>query len=521
MASSDPKPNDRILPFHDKIVTKLKPSLLYYVYNPSDPLALHSAESLPSRETQILDVIKTYAEHRPLGHYCYDLEMPLMLSPEGSPMSCRETLEEFEPVNAHFSAQVHALFNALKACEDSTTESNIPILHKDGLNLCIKLGLQSYDIGLECWHRTLHSRRLFLTNAAALPALSSVTKLEIDTDHSYEISFDRTRPVSLRVPLELTLRLPALQELDCSWLWERTLVPFESPELRRYTREWEGPWRDSRHEFARAVDELHEQIPISLRKARIYFWKSRYAFNEDQGIAMPNLVYPADEDPISAGLRTLTSHLEELDLRAFLTPDLFKSPVQWPRMRHLRIEFHPCRPDGSWYFVGPRDENPHPEGFEVTDDHYPPTSPNKEDEELDEEWDQNWAGTDDHLPDMFRTEPLADRIEPLLSAFAIALKDMPALEEAALFTQLSWTPSEERLAQYGDEAPYDAEYGGRRWGLRYVPGKDGVDGLVEWQVGAWRPHEDVIKLFEDLGSDGKVKMVWKPFDFMNWCGDYK
>lgn len=90
------------------------------------------------------------------------------------------------------------------------------------------------------------------------------------------------------------------------------------------------------------VDELHEQIPMSLRKATIWFWKPRYTFRDDQGIAMPNLVYPADEDPASAGLRTLASHLKEPDLRAFLTPDLFKTPVQWPRIRRLHIEFHPC-----------------------------------------------------------------------------------------------------------------------------------------------------------------------------------
>ncbi|KAH7142791.1 hypothetical protein B0J13DRAFT_585496 [Dactylonectria estremocensis] len=216
---------------------------------------------------------------------------------------------------------------------------------------------------------------------------------------------------------------------------------------------------------------------------------------------MPNLISPVDEDPVSVGMRTIASYLEELDLRAFLTPDLFKAQVQWPRMRRLRIEFHPCRPDGCWYFVGPRGENPNPEGFEITHQHYPPTSPNEDDDELDEEFTENLDDTDSRLPDMFRTEPLADNIEPLLSAFATVLKGMPALEEAELFTHISWNPSEERLAEYGDEAPYDAEYGGRRWGLRYVPGKDGVEGLVEWQVGEWRPHEGIIKLFEGLGGE--------------------
>ncbi|KAH7141920.1 hypothetical protein EDB81DRAFT_653579 [Dactylonectria macrodidyma] len=447
------------------------------------------------------------------------MKMPLILNREESPLLCRETSEEFEPINADFSAQVHALFNALKACEeDSNTEAGRPRFPEGGLDLGIIIGLQSYDIGLECWHRSFHSRRLSLVGASSLSQVSCVTKLQIAADDGYEVSFDCTRPVSLRVPLELALKLPALQELDCPWLWEQTMVPFESPALRSYSRVWEGPWRDSRHEFGRAVEELHEQMPSSLRKARIWFWKPRYAFGDDQTVAMPNLISPADKDPVSSGLRTIASHLEELDLRAFLTHDLFEAPVQWPRLRRLRIEFHPCRPDGCWYFVGPRGENPNPEGFEITDEHYPPTSPNEYDNEVDEEFDENWGEPDSHLPDMFRTEPVPDKIEPILSAFATALKGMTALEEAELFTHISWGPSEERLAEYGNEAPYDADYGGRRWGVRYVPGKDGVEGLVEWQIGAWRPDKGVIKLFDDLGGGSEVKMVWKLFEFMNWRG---
>jgi hypothetical protein len=74
------------------------------------------------------------------------------------------------------------------------------------------------------------------------------------------------------------------------------------------------------------------------------------------------------------------------------------------------------------------------------------------------------------------------------------------------------------LAEYGDEAPYSSEYGGHRWGLKYVPGKDGTEGLVEWQVGAWRPQESVMKLFENLGGDNKLRMVWKEFEFLDWTG---
>lgn len=42
---------------------------------------------------------------------------------------------------------------------------------------------------------------------------------------------------------------------------------------------------------------------------------------------MPDLVRPAGADPVSLGLRALAARLEELDVRALVTPDLFRSPV--------------------------------------------------------------------------------------------------------------------------------------------------------------------------------------------------
>ena len=82
-------------------------------------------------------------------------------------------------------------------------------------------------------------------------------------------------------------------------------------------------------------------------------------------------------DPVSLGLRDLGSRLEELDICALITPDLFPSGgdgLPWPQMRHLKVEFHPCSPDGSWYFSGPRGEDPHATGFVITrEEHYPPS----------------------------------------------------------------------------------------------------------------------------------------------------
>jgi hypothetical protein len=112
-------------------------------------------------------------------------------------------------------------------------------------------------------------------------------------------------------------------------------------------------------------------------------------------------------------------------------------------MRHLHVEFHPCAPNGSWYFSGPRGEDPYATGIAITrEEHYPPGQ--EDDDEthklmLDEE-DKYWGDAPDmydlRQPDIFRICPIAERINPLLLAFALSLQRqmIPSLQEAELFT---------------------------------------------------------------------------------------
>lgn len=53
-----------------------------------------------------------------------DAEMPLLLNPPAAPLACREPPAEFEAVNAHFSAQVHAFFSALHDLEDMSDKKS-------------------------------------------------------------------------------------------------------------------------------------------------------------------------------------------------------------------------------------------------------------------------------------------------------------------------------------------------------------------------------------------------------------
>ncbi|OTB02453.1 hypothetical protein M426DRAFT_13429 [Hypoxylon sp. CI-4A] len=481
-----------------------------------------------SKEAIFNSLLEYVQRGRGLGDYAYDLNMPLLFNPEESPLPCRETPAEFAAINLSFSSQIHALFEALRDLESlSGREGNVEeadeYIRKDGIICIIRINNQSLDRFPDCLHRNFHSRRLSILDIATLPQLGRVTGLRLfpARDYGNSIDFENARPVSLRLPLELVTRLPALRRLDCPWLWERMPIAFRLRTVRHFTRPWEGPWRDERHEFGKAVQELHEHMPPSLVSARLWFWKpSAFYTDEDQAIEMPDLVRPNGADPFSLGLRTVASHLEQFDLRAFLTPDLFRAPVTWPRMKHLRVEFHPWCPDGTWYFVGPHGENPHPDGgFEITrEQHYPPVAQNEQDDKMDEEYvdDEGTEEEEERRTDMFRTEPLPSKINPLLLAFSDALRGMPVLEEAELFAYLAWQPSEERRRAYenSDEAPYNQNRAIYRWGVSYTPGKNGSTGLLTWQVGSWRPQEDVIRSFEAFGNEGReLEIKWTPFEF--------
>jgi hypothetical protein len=275
-------------------------------------------------------------------------------------------------------------------------------------------------------------------------------------------------------------------------------------------------------------------LPSSLTKARLCFWKPHPQGDAfDQAAQMPDLVGASSEfegmDPLSLGLRGLGSRLEELDTRALITPDIFPSGVDstsWLHMRHLKVEFYPCAPDGRWYFSGPRGENPHATGFTITrEEHYPPGQ--EDDEEmhvlLSDEEEENTSGEELYIlrqTDMFRTLPIAEHINPLLLAFASSLRQkMPSLEDAELFTWLTWRPSEERAQEYegSDDAPPLAEDQTImfRWGVRYDAPKGDGKGKVTWQVGEdWRPADEIMKAFEDLvGGDGE-NIEWEAFEFV-------
>jgi hypothetical protein len=465
-----------------------------------------------------------------------------------------------------------------------------PLIHPTlGLRAEIFIERQRFNIPLDCGHRSNHIRRLTVLNPATLPLLNRVTSLHVPPGHHYSYhdgSMACVRPLSFGTLFDLAARLPYLRELKFHWLWESFPIAFESRALRVLARVWAGPWRESRVEFARAVRRALPLLPPSLTRARLWFWRP-YSYGDefDQAAQMPDLVntsalslsssttaaaefkdttaavsldYAAQMpglvealslsslpplspsssttsefngvDPVSLGLQALGGRLEELDVRAVITPDLFPSgddSTPWPSMRHLKVEFYPCAPDGRWYFSGPRDENPCPTGFAITrEEHYQPGLEDHEELqnllwEEDDEMDHKGEGLDSlRQPDMFRTCPIAEHVNPLLLAFASSLQHkMPALEDAELFTWLTWRPSEARAQEYegSDDVPPLGEWGTTlfRWGVRYDAPKGDGKGKVTWRVSQdWKPSDEVVKAFEELvGGDGE-NVKWEAFEFV-------
>lgn len=493
---------------------------------------------------------KIQASHSPDGvqlhggnlNLRYEITLPLLTNPRENRLTCQETAQETAYVSAHISSRIHALYSQLELA--AANSSTLAAPDDEGIALSIEIAPQSFDIYPACDHRRYHSRRLHLHNPETLPLLPFIHKLSIKSTESYNgvCGLYGIRPLSLLVPLQCIAALPKLTTLLLPYGWERPM-PYPSPSTpvrEHYTRPWEGPLRDARHDFGNAICEQEKflrgkRIPTSLKNALLHFWEQQQIALEDQSVARPDLIHPAERDPFSVGLCRLAIQLERLDLRAMVTEDLFPATgaaenQQWSSMQRLRIEFHPLRPDGMWYFVGPRGEDPlHSDssggseddregGFHISETtDYPREHDIPADKEIDEEFDEfpNGDSELDELLDMFRTEPHRERIEPLLARFAAAVASMPRLKDAEMFAHVWWTPSESREEECAGDAPYDKD-SVHKWSVRYLAGRDdGDDGdgktttpVVQWQVGDWRPSTGVMELFEALGTQ-----EWLAFEF--------
>ncbi|KAF1927816.1 uncharacterized protein M421DRAFT_421657 [Didymella exigua CBS 183.55] len=494
-------------------------------------------ETDPNFESELFEQAKA-AFNSKFGVFQYFLPLPLLLVDQDAEvqLSCHEPAEETIAFTTKVSARIHALYEQLAAAYNEVEDPPARISMK------LEIERQKFDPDEpDCDHRRYHSRRLQLQDPETLPDLPFISSLTVRSipGSNVETAAD-IRPLSSLVPLQCLVHLPAVQEWNAPWLWERPM-PSSMPNrvLREhYTWPFEGPLRDARHEFGAAIidQEKHlcgKRIPTSLTRAALHFWPFFNFPRHDQSVARPNLIHPADKDPVSLGLFKLGAQLTLFDVRAVVTPDLFPTPEassdqQWSQMRQFRLEFHALRPDGRWYFVGPGGEDPYDSeqgGYKISDtEHYPRDTDTDEDMELHDEYNDNLgeAYDDGFNLNMFRVEPCRERIEPLLAAFAksLARDNMPHLEDAEIFTHLWWAPSDDIEAK-GYDLPMKK---GHKWGVKFIAGRGSKkqkrddaaaaapsSPVVQWQVGDWRPSEEVLSLFESLGPQEWLDFEWNKY----------
>lgn len=478
------------------------------------------------RSGQNLDeILLRYRGHR--VHFLCEVEFtvtfPELEHTAEQPLACRETREDLDTYDEQFSSQISALFAALKAHEHRTTPAEN---HQPSITLRIKMAPQLDDGNKSCHHRRYTSWRLHLHNSTHLPSLSLVRTLHLEAkDTTHRPDDSGIRPIDLSAIHALVLACPALSELHLPHLYERDQPNHLSPAWNAYAHAWQGPRRDAHHALARAVAAAPP--PPALRKATLHFAAiQQYGpSGSRQDAPQPDLAHPHAFDPLSAALRAFSRNLVELDLRVQGDAALFwpaageqeEAAPAWPRLKALRVELHLALTDGSWLFCGPRGEGAGGAGFVVGAEHYPPLGPSAADAEVDAAFaEEGGLPSEEGEPCCFRVVPVRERVEGVLGAFARAVARMPVLERAEVCVWLAWAPGEEMAEEYDeDEAPFvEDEESLHRWGVEYKR-VEGGDGVVEWQVGDWRPSEELLELFGSVNGGGEVEMVWKDFEYVH------
>jgi hypothetical protein len=450
---------------------------------------------------------------------------------------CREEKEDLQKMDEQFTRQINFLFSTLKAIESRVDSSYGP----GKVHLTIYTLKRKVNADKHCFHRSFLSWRVHLLSTSTLPKLSSVRSLTVENPdrRTWGDGPDRSlHKMDYRVLFDISSKLLNLEDLQCKVGGDEWAFDLKGEAAYYTTHDWEGPRRDSRHDFARA---LQDAVIPCLRHARLDFlYPTKRATQFDQRRAMPDLTTPlASEevnaktgvpsisqtflqmtgptcDPFSSSLRVLSYQLRTMQLRVVADTTLFwpadDSTPSWPYLESVSIAFHMATPSGTWYFQGlPSARLGATEGFQITEKSYPPLETTKEDEETCSEMaDYNWA--DNHFGAQYRVDPNNEVLVPFLTAFAKAASLMPSLKEAVLWSPLKIDAGD--LPEYNDsdfsELTED-QVTELAWGITYA--KPGVKTYMEfpdkeliferqlwWKVGNWRPDPLLHGLFQRIGQ---------------------
>jgi hypothetical protein len=466
---------------------------------------------------------------------------------------CRESLEDLEKNDASFTRQIELLFATLKATEERAgTQLPSPGRYR----LIIFSPLRLVDKGFEqkeCLHHHYVSWRIHLI-PCGLPEIGSVRSFEIHNhgdifqirrEHEYGYTSEHRQrfeavemKLDLRIIVDLAVKFPNLEFLGCKvggyeWCTARNEKYEDVQPVKYYEHDWEGPRRDSRHDFAGAVATCISQLPNSLKSACLDFLNPLdNVLDIDHEERQPDLVSPTSKDPFSSSLRMLSNNLRRLQLRVMADDSLFTSDgttsPPWPNLEILDVMFHIATPNGRWYFHGPgprrQGASDHATTFEVTEAHYPPHATSELDRRMESllgKYSYQLSQWNDTTL-KFRIAPDDAKLRSLLEGFAKATNAMPALRKAQIWTPLRWNCTEKFLED-GEEEYLDEhvlpmigdilnDNDELAWGIIFVgpgPSPSGVGSRLEfhpsrqlyWRVSTWRPDAELHSLFQGIAHD--------------------
>jgi hypothetical protein len=476
--------------------------------------------------------INTFSGHRLL--YLRNLEFRIILPPPEN-SDRRDNAAQLSKHDQCFTEQITFLFKTMKTVEERAGNQE-----KSGtVRLAISSPWRPIPQHPLSYHDHL-SWRVRLLEPAALPLLESVCSLEVGDEwggsfgERADVANCRRAEVKMDygVMVDLVVKLPNLKYWGCRIGGSEWSPKTEQEAAQYLTKDWAGPRRDTRQDFAKALSSA--RLPDSLRRIRLDFLHDlHFVTNIDHFTAQPDLVSPAANDLFSTSLHHFSHHLRRIHLRVVADETLFlpkdNCTYSWPNLESLVVMYHMVSPSGQWYFVGPNGEGRNTAAFRVTDASYPPLETTPYDEEMD--WqialqgDRRYEGSPNTC---IRIIPNDTILRPFLAAFAKAASNMRALQEAVLWCPLTWEPNDEDSGEFEtDWLPANCpDPRSLAWGVHYQatgePNFTKQGGhlptevpLLWWKVGKWRPDPELHKLFQQIG-----RAPWGDGLQEHWHDDY-
>jgi hypothetical protein len=477
--------------------------------------------------------IDTFSGHRLL--YLRNLEFEISLQPPNN-IELRDDADQLSKHDQDFTQQIMFLFKTMKTVEERAGNQKKPGT--------VRLAISSPGRPIPSerplsYHHYL-SWRVHLLEPEALPLLESVRSLEVGGDWGGSFSkraddaqYDRVEvKLDYRAMVDLVVKLPNLEYWGCRTGGSEWSPKTEQEATEYLTKDWAGPRRDTRQDFAKALSSA--RLPDSLRHIRLDFLHDLHLVtNIDHFTAQPDLVSPAANDLFSTSLHHLSHHLRRIHLRVVADETLFfpkdNCTPSWPNLESLVVAFHMVSPSGQWYFIGPNGQGRDTPAFKVTDASYPPLETTPYDKEMDnqiaDEGDRRYRGSPNTC---IRIVPNDTTLRPFLAAFARAASSMRALQEAVLWCPLKWEPNDEDSGEFEtDWLPANCpDPGDLAWGVHYQATgqrdftKQGGNlptkvPLLWWKVAKWRPDPELRELFQQIGRE-----PWGDGLQENWDDDY-